>query len=44
LFHGGAPAEPVWKADRYFAFGQGFNPALSALGSIMALPSASQLI
>ncbi len=35
--HDGAPAAPVWKAERYIAYGKGFAPSLSSLDGIVTL-------
>ena len=34
----GAPADPIWKADRYIAYGRGFSAGRSALSGILSLP------
>lgn len=36
--HDGAPATPVWRAERYIAHGRGFAPARSTLDGIVTLP------
>lgn len=35
----GAPVSPIWKAERYIAYGKGFSAADSSLDGIVTLPS-----
>lgn len=41
LGHDGTPATPVWKAERYIAYGRGFAPTRSSLDGIVTLPIQS---
>lgn len=41
LGHDGTPATPVWKAERYIAYGRGFAPTRSSLDGIVTLPNQS---